>query len=300
MRKRYNHLYPDEAKAFNKLIIEILKKYFGGKAWFKGGSYAYLMDVQNPKKMFASDGSEVKINNFVQGITGWADEYVRDDFFNELDDGDDITYWTKEAALDYFRPIKPGENREQARHELDMMGMSEQTQTMEKSMTVLKDLLSISAKQIQETEVNKAGVEISLARKYMDQALKKGYPKDAAINYTAKLVKSQGFTADYSKQCAEQAYKDLAEETVTEEMDPNKLADQLEELMEGMSDYVFQMKKLLRQASPQIRRHAESYWLPALVTALGSDHDYMGGTSKYDTMAATIKKLREEGEGAPE
>lgn len=300
MRKTYNHLYPDEIKSFNKLITEILKKYFGGKAWFKGGSYAYLLDVQNPKKMFASDGSEVKIDNFVHGVEGWSDNYARDDFFNALDSDDDIKYWTKEAALDYFRPVKPGENREQARHELDMMGMSEQKQTTEKSMTILKDLLSINTKQIQETEVNKAGVEISLARKYMDQALKKGYPKAGAINYTAKLVKSQGFSADYAKQCAEQAYKDLAEETVTEEVDPYKLADQLEELMEGISDNVFQIKKLLRQASPQIRRHAESYWLPALVTALGSDHDYMGGTSKYDTMAATISKLREEGEGEPE
>lgn len=161
-------------------------------------------------------------------------------------------------------------------------------------MSILKDLLGIS--QIQETVVNKAGVEMGLAHKYMDQALKKGYPKLGAINYTTKLVKSQGFSEEYARQCAEQAYKDVAEIPVSEAIDPNKLADQLEETMEAMSDLVSGVKRLMRQAPPHIRNHAESYWLPALVTALGSDHDYMGGTSKYDTMEATIKKLREEGE----
>ena len=165
-------------------------------------------------------------------------------------------------------------------------------------MALLKDLLSI--KQVQEQAVNKAGVELALAHKYMKSALDKGYSKASAINYTAKLVKGQGFGAEYSKQVAEQAYKDMAdepisEETITEAMDPNKLADQLEDMLQELTDYFQTIKRLMRQAPPHIRNHAESYWVPALITALGSDHDYMGGTSKYDTMAATIEKLREEG-----
>ena len=279
---------------YNKLIIEILDKFYSGKAWFKGGSYAYLLDTSKPTKMAASDGSPVSIKNFVHGISGWADKYAAEDFFDALDQNDDIDYWDRHLAQDFFREFKPGVSREQARHELDIMGLDENSTSSEKQMTILKDLLNI--KKPLEEKVEQNSIEMSLAYKYMDQALKKGYAKDAAINYTAKLVKSQGFSADYSKQCAEQAYKDLAEYSVNEAMDPNKLADQLEETMEAMSDLVSGVKRLMRQAPPHIRNHAESYWLPALVTALGSDHDYMGGTSKYDTMEATIKKRREEGE----
>ena len=161
-------------------------------------------------------------------------------------------------------------------------------------MSILKDLVQINQTVKELKEVNKAGVEMPLARKYMKQALDKGYAKANAISYTAKLVKSQGFSADYSKQCAEQAYTDLAEEVVTEGMnDPDQIADQLQEASEQMQEIISGIKRTLRQAPPDIRRHAESYWLPALVTAVGSDHDYMGGTSKYDTLEATVRKLRE-------
>ena len=166
-------------------------------------------------------------------------------------------------------------------------------------MSILKDLVNLQP--ISEVaKLDQNSIEMSLAYKWMNQALKKGYPKQGAINYTWPLVKSQGFSESYSKQVAEQAYKDLAEEQVSEETvsegfnDPDTIADELEDRLEQIQELMSDVKRLVRACPPDIRNHAESYWLAHIVTALGSEHDYMGGTSKYDTMAATIDKLRNE------
>lgn len=162
-------------------------------------------------------------------------------------------------------------------------------------MTILKDLLSIK----EATKPEQASVEMGLAFKFMAEAIKKGYSRAGAINYTSKLVKSQGFSEDYSKQCAERAWEDLATETVNEDqlneaMSPEDIAHELTQYYEDMTDIMANIKKLMRQAPGDIRQHAEHYWIPAIITALGSEHDYMGGTSKYDTLQATVHKLLDE------
>lgn len=166
-------------------------------------------------------------------------------------------------------------------------------------MSILQDLVNL--KPLSE-KIEQNSVEMGLAYKWMNQAIKKGYPKQGAINYVTTLIKSQGFGAEYSKQCAEQAWADLNEKTVAEESvevsegvnEPDVVADELQDRLEQLEELMQEVKDLVRACPMDIRRHAESYWLPHIITALGSvDHDYMGGTSKYDTMKATIEKLRE-------
>ena len=159
-------------------------------------------------------------------------------------------------------------------------------------MSLLKDLVNIK-KPLSE-KVDQNTIEMSLAYKHMKQAIDKGYPRQGAINFVTPLIKSQGFSAAYSKQCAEQAWKELNDETVTEGFnDPDAIADELMDAWERMTEIMDEVRHLVRACPPDIRKHAESYWVAHIVTALGGEHDYLGGTSKYDTMEATIQKLRE-------
>lgn len=159
-------------------------------------------------------------------------------------------------------------------------------------MTLLKDLINLKSPIVE--KVNQNSIEMSLSYKHMKQAIDKGYQKPAAINYVAKLIKSQGFGEDYAKQCAEQAWKEMNDETVTESInDPDTIADELMDAWEQMSEIMDNVRNLIRACPPDIRKHAESYWVSHIVTAMGGEHDYLGGTSKYDTMEATIHKLRD-------
>ena len=161
-------------------------------------------------------------------------------------------------------------------------------------MSLLKDLVNIK-KPLSE-KVDQNSIEMSLAYKHMKQAIDKGYPRQGAVNFVTPLIKSQGFSAAYSKQCAEQAWKELNDETVTEGFnDPDAIADELQDRFEQIMELMDDVKGLVHACPPDIRKHAEAYWLAHIITALGSDHEYVGGTSKYDTMEATIKKLRELG-----
>ena len=49
------NLSPQEMDEINEYIIDFLKRHFQGKAWFKGGSYSYLMDVRKPRMMYSSE-----------------------------------------------------------------------------------------------------------------------------------------------------------------------------------------------------------------------------------------------------
>ena len=162
-------------------------------------------------------------------------------------------------------------------------------------MTLLKDLVQL--KKPLEEKIEQTSIEMSLAYKYMKQAIDKGYPKQAAVNYVAKLVKSQGFSEQYSKDCATKAWSEMNDETVTEGFnEPSAIAEELMDSWEQMTEIMNNVRKLVRACPPDIRKHAESYWVAHIVTALGGEHDYLGGTSKYDTMEATIHKLHDLGD----
>jgi hypothetical protein len=168
-------------------------------------------------------------------------------------------------------------------------------------MTLLSDLIKIKGKPVEETKVEYSdvtsgeGVELALARKHIAAAMKKGYPKQASINYAKSHLKGQGWSESHCAKVVTQAWKDLNDTPITEAVtDPAEVADDLQEMLDQMKEIMDNVKRLLRSASNDVRQHAEHYWLAHITTALGSDHTYMGGTSKYDTMEATIQKLRDE------
>lgn len=176
-------------------------------------------------------------------------------------------------------------------------------------MTLLRDLIKPRApamefkverkvEQLEFDDVSKGGNAVDgIARKRIADAIKKGYAKDAAIKYCMSYLKSQPGMESVSacSKVAEKVWKDIQEEPLKEGMaDPGQVADELEEMLGQMNDIMDNVKRLLRNAPADIQQHAKGYWVAHIVTALGSDHDYMGGTSKYDTMEATIEKLRAE------
>lgn len=171
-------------------------------------------------------------------------------------------------------------------------------------MTLLKDLFVLkNTKKVEEEKLEHGdpspgeGAEVGLARKHMAAAIKKGYPKQAAVNYTVSHLKGQGWSIGQCSKCAEDAWKELNEKPLKEAVsDPAAIAEDLQEMHEQMVEIMDNVKRLLRNAPGDIQQHANHYWVAHIITALGSDHEYMGGTSKYDTMAATIDKLREEAE----
>lgn len=104
----------EDIAEFNNDIIKTLKMYFKGKAWFKGGSYSYLMDVRKPNIMMASDGGKIGIKSFAQGIKDYADSGIYGDMF------DDHEYFLDPANLkEYFRPFHAVRGQED--HELANM-----------------------------------------------------------------------------------------------------------------------------------------------------------------------------------
>lgn len=169
--------------------------------------------------------------------------------------------------------------------------------TLLKDLFVLKNTKKVEEEKLEFTDVKGQGVEIELARKHMAAAIKKGYPKQGAINYTVRHLKGQGWSVGHCSKVAENAWKELNDEPLKEAVsDPADIAEDLQEMHEQMVEIMDNVKRLLRNAPGDIQQHARHYWVAHIITALGSDHDYMGGTSKYDTMAATIDKLREEAE----
>ena len=110
-----NSKHTDEDIAeFNNDLVKTLKMYFKGKAWFKGGSYSYLMDVRKPNIMMSSDGGTIKIKSFAHGIKDYADSGIYDDMF-----GDNNHFLDPEFLKEYFRPFKAVRGQED--HELANM-----------------------------------------------------------------------------------------------------------------------------------------------------------------------------------
>jgi uncharacterized protein YgfB (UPF0149 family) len=170
--------------------------------------------------------------------------------------------------------------------------------TLLKDLFVLKNTKRVEEEKLEFTDVKGQGAEVGLARKHMAAAIKKGYPKQGAINYTVSHLKGQGWSVGHCSKVAEDAWKELSDEPLKEGYaNPSDIAEDLQEMLEQMRECMDNVKRLLRNAPGDIQQHANHYWVAHIITALGSDHEYAGGTSKYDTMEATITKLREESEG---
>ena len=115
-RDTYDEDFPAQLE---QEMMDFLNEKFGGKAWFKGGSYAYLVDADNPTQLKASDGSVIKVQgSVIDTLEKYVDRDVMDDFANT-----DPLDWHE-----FFRPVKntipnardgaPMYGSEQGRHEL--------------------------------------------------------------------------------------------------------------------------------------------------------------------------------------
>lgn len=103
-REEWGYLEYDvgsEAEFFKKVNADIayyVKRKFGGKAWFNGGAYSYLIDVSKPRMIYASDQSPIRVKGWAQGLKDYADKWAWEDFINtEPETG----YWDR-----YFRAAK--------------------------------------------------------------------------------------------------------------------------------------------------------------------------------------------------
>ena len=97
-------------KEISKSIAEFLIKHFNGKAWFKGGSYSYLLDARKPNMMYSSDGGKIKVKNFADGILKYSDSGIGSELIDNWD------YYDPEDIKDYFRSANAV--RDQESHEL--------------------------------------------------------------------------------------------------------------------------------------------------------------------------------------
>jgi hypothetical protein len=88
-----------------KEIIAYLKKK-GGKMWFKGDDYSYLMDVTKPTTLVATDGSVIKVKKLID-----VEKYVNKNDFADFAESDPLD-WD-----DFFRAVKKGRDNNQAEHE---------------------------------------------------------------------------------------------------------------------------------------------------------------------------------------
>ena len=99
-------------------ILSYVKEKFGGAAWFKGGDYAYEVNVATPTALTASDGSPIKCVNVARGLQDYCNKGILVDFAES-----DPKHWDE-----FFRPIAkktpmakdgaPKYGSEQERHEL--------------------------------------------------------------------------------------------------------------------------------------------------------------------------------------
>lgn len=117
--------YADEHSFYNGLsqaILSYVAEKFGGKAWFKGGSFAYLVDTNSPNTLVSSDGGKIKVSNVAKGLEDYCDRGIVGEFAEA-----DPLYWNE-----YFRPVRkespiardgaPMYGSEQGRHELGNLG----------------------------------------------------------------------------------------------------------------------------------------------------------------------------------
>lgn len=70
-----------ELSQLNADIANVLNQpEFGGRAWLNGGSYSYMVDIKQPNKMKASDGSVITVKRWAHGLKDYASKWVLDAF----------------------------------------------------------------------------------------------------------------------------------------------------------------------------------------------------------------------------
>jgi len=71
----------------------------GGAAWFKGGSYSYLMKSSRPYVVPVSDGSVLRVQDFLEAIYDFADSGPSNDFIDADMDWGLYDYLFRKACL---------------------------------------------------------------------------------------------------------------------------------------------------------------------------------------------------------
>ena len=94
-----------DPEELEKELIAYLKKK-GGKMWFKGDEYSYLMDASKPTTLVATDGSVIKVKKLID-----VEKYVDKHDFADFAEAD------PEDWDNFFRAVKKGVNNDQADHE---------------------------------------------------------------------------------------------------------------------------------------------------------------------------------------
>jgi len=158
--KESSEAWKDYYSSTDELAQEILAyvaKKFNGQAWFKGGSYAYKVDVSKPNQLMASDGSPVKCKDVAQGLGDYCDAGVFDDFVNA-----DQSYWNE-----YFRPVKQRNTPWGDQEEHEMSNMRGET----KKSNILKGIVL--------AEYSTAAQRAEAEKSYQEFLAKGGKPKPA-------------------------------------------------------------------------------------------------------------------------
>ena len=99
---------PEFFKAVNDELTYMLKSKFGGKAWFKGGDYSYLVNLKRPRMIYASDGSPIRVKSWAHGLKDHVDKWA----WEELIDCDP-SYWAQHCFRPYSK-IRGQEDHETA------------------------------------------------------------------------------------------------------------------------------------------------------------------------------------------
>lgn len=119
----------DFYNAASQAVLSYVQDKFGGQAWFKGGSYAYKVNVTKPNQIVASDGSVVKVANVAKGLEDYCDQ----GYFKAFVDSDPEYY------NEYFRPVKQTKYSDQEDHEVaNMHGESIEEAVSQKDIETAK------------------------------------------------------------------------------------------------------------------------------------------------------------------
>lgn len=105
---------PEYYSSLSNAILSLVKEKFGGKAWFDGGGYAYLIDVSSPKKLVSSDGAAINVPNVARGLEKYTNNF-KENF---------VDVYPSDWPDFFLSPRKrPGPESDQEWYELGKMGI---------------------------------------------------------------------------------------------------------------------------------------------------------------------------------
>ncbi len=87
-------------------LTQYLQEKHGGRAWFNGGSYSYLLDTAKPTEVTTSDDGAIQCGDLLEIIEGWADRGICDDF---------VACWPEDWA-EFFRADVRGQEDHELRN----------------------------------------------------------------------------------------------------------------------------------------------------------------------------------------